>query len=113
MTKEQFNILFVEDDDLFAEMCSDYFGSNPLLSFQRVTSGEEAIREVTSETNLVVLDYQLSASNMLVMNGLQTLNALKKKFPDLPVIVLSAFTSLIVVSGGLLFSVIGSWKLFK
>jgi len=52
-------------------------------------SGEDCLEAMDLNPDLIVLDYQMSSYDEERMDGLETLNEIRKKDPNLPVIVLT------------------------
>src|SRR5207253_1745416 len=53
-------------------------------------TGEDAIPAIVNQPDIVILDYQLDSVKPDAMNGIQILSKLKERFPELPVIFMSA-----------------------
>ncbi len=82
-------ILLVNDSSLVRQLITGLFAEDPFYRVQATASnGELALRQLSRQTfDLVLLDVE-----MPVMNGIETLSALRREYPDLPVIMLSRYT---------------------
>lgn len=84
-------ITIIDDDVTLCEMTRDtllrkFPGSNVVY----YNTGEDALPAIVEKPDIVILDYQLDSVKPDAMNGIQILSKLKERFPDLPVIFMSA-----------------------
>lgn len=77
-------LLVVEDEDRIASFLAKGLGANG-YEVERVATGEDALREVATHPDLVILDLGLPD-----MDGLEVLRRLRADGHDIPVIVLTA-----------------------
>ena len=77
-------LLVVEDEDRIASFLAKGLGANG-YEVERVGTGEDALREVETHPDLVILDLGLPD-----MDGLEVLRQLRAAGHDIPVIVLTA-----------------------
>ncbi|MFM7216912.1 MAG: response regulator [Bacteroidota bacterium] len=85
------HIAIVEDDRHMTEMLSDFISSKyPSAQIEVFKSGEEALSDLSTRPDLVILDYHLDSMNPTAMNGLQILEKLKERYKDIQVVFLSA-----------------------
>ncbi len=86
-------LIFIVDDDKIILHLMEYVlqGKND-YNIKSFLSGEECLRNMYLNPDLVVLDYILNASDNHAMDGLETLIKLKKMNSNLPVIILSGNT---------------------
>ena len=83
-------ISLIEDDPQMREMLKDFFKEKfPMSETSSYSTGEDALKNINDEPDLIVLDYNLDSIDKLAMNGLQVLKKLKDRFPAVPVIFLS------------------------
>ena len=78
-------IFIVEDDEFTAEMLKHYLSLNPENDIEVFHSGKECLGHLNMQPDVVCLDYYLPDEN-----GEEILKKLKRKKPDLPVIIVSA-----------------------
>jgi len=83
-------IALVDDDALFLKMLEIEFVNQGEFEVERFATGEECIRHLSPDSQLVVLDYNLDGINKNAMNGIATLDEIKSIHPLIHVIMLSA-----------------------
>lgn len=89
-TNRTIKISLIDDDPQMREMLKDFFIEKyPLSEITSFATGEESLKKIITEPDLIVLDYHLDSIDAMAMNGLQLLNKLKERFPNVPVIFLS------------------------
>jgi DNA-binding NtrC family response regulator len=99
-------IFVVDDDPAFAEMLSEHLKANPLLDVRIYDTGEEALKHLDEEPDLVILDHTLNMRHHEAADGLHILHRMRHVVPDIKVVMLSAQdsygTALKTVAGGAL-----------
>ncbi len=78
-------IYIVEDDTLTAKMLHHYLSLNPDNDVKIFNTGKDFLKNLDSKPDIVCLDYYLPDEN-----GDELLKKIKKKYPELPVIIVSA-----------------------
>jgi YesN/AraC family two-component response regulator len=82
-------LLFVEDEEDLLEIIGDTLTKLD-ANFMTAKNGQEALSIVAkNKIDIVVTDI-----NMPVMNGLELIENLNEKYPDMPVIIMSAHTEM-------------------
>jgi two-component system OmpR family response regulator len=85
------SIVVVDDDPTMCMMVSDTIEKKlPGAIVSVYNTGEDALAAITSEPDIVVLDYQLDTVKADAMNGIQILGKLRARYPELPVVFLTA-----------------------
>ena|ERR1035437_9930594 len=85
------SIVIIDDDVTLCEMVRDTLARKfPGAVFATYNTGEDALAQITEQPDIAILDYQLDSVRPDAMNGIQILTKLKERFPDLPVIFMSA-----------------------
>jgi two-component system, OmpR family, response regulator len=85
------NKLFLVDDDaLFLKSLEIEFMSNGDFEIETFISGELCLENLSKNPDIIILDYHLDGINPAAMNGLETLQQIKKTNKDIPVIILSS-----------------------
>ena len=79
-------VLVVDDDDTFREMLSDALRYHDYIPFA-VPGGQEALRELGNGS----IDAVITDIKMPGMDGIELLKTIKDQYPDLPVILTTAF----------------------
>lgn len=89
-TNRNLLISLIDDDPQMREMLKDFFsGKYPNSDIETYHTGDEAIKNLVVQPDLIILDYHLDSIDATAMNGLQVLKKIKEKFPNTPVIFLS------------------------
>jgi two-component system OmpR family response regulator len=83
-------ITVIEDDKAMSEMVRDFLSSKfPASEITVYNTGEEALKGIIAEQDVIVLDYNLDSEKANAQNGIQILTKIKDRF-NTPVIFLSA-----------------------
>jgi DNA-binding NtrC family response regulator len=82
-------VFIVDDDQMIRQMMEDKLKSfhHHVSSF---SNGEDCLNSLDEHPDVVVLDYHLDKSIREAANGLQILEAIKKNYPNIHVIMLSS-----------------------
>jgi two-component system, OmpR family, response regulator len=83
-------IFLVDDDVVFLKSLEIEFLQHSDFRIETFTSGERCLGSMTSNPDVIVLDYLLDGTDKNAMDGIATLDNLRKIDPDIPVIMLSA-----------------------
>jgi len=87
---KKIKVFIVDDDDLFLKSLVIQFKANPIYEVVTFATGELCVDEIHTNPDLVILDYHLNSIEKNAMNGLKTLDIIKKINIDIPVIIVSA-----------------------
>jgi len=79
------NVFIVDDDYFCSNIYKQAMKNMGFCNFHLFTTGEECLREISVNPEIVLLDY-----NMASVNGLQVLKVIKDKFPSTFVFMISA-----------------------
>lgn len=82
-------VFLVDDDPSHNQMLKDHLSSKLNVQITTFTSGEDCLRNLDQNPNVIVLDYNLDGSGSNVQNGLEILKKIKSAKPDAEVIMLS------------------------
>ncbi len=82
-------LYLVDDDAVFLKSLEIDFMSSLFFEIHCFSSGEDCLAAMDGQPDIVVLDYMLDGINPIAMNGIQTLDGIKKINKDIPVIMLS------------------------
>lgn len=102
-------IFIVDDDNMMLEMLRDRIGqhaSNTVLTF---STGEDCLKHVAENPDVIILDYYLNSKNPDASNGMEILKAIKKYNPNIHVIFLSGQERYGVVGYHICFTRKGPW----
>jgi DNA-binding NtrC family response regulator len=87
---KKIKVFIVDDDDLFLKALVIQFRENPIYEVVTFATGELCIEDIHNTPDIVILDYHLNSIEKNAMNGLKTLDIIKKINNDIPVIMVSA-----------------------
>lgn len=91
MTNDRKVLLFLVDDDaLFLKLLAIEFAEHTDSTIQTFATGELCLKNLSQIPDIVVLDYHLNGIEKNAINGLETLDSIKKVNPLIPVIMLSS-----------------------
>lgn len=90
MKSEKIKLFLVDDDALFLKSLEIEFLQHADFSIETFTSGEHCLEHLPHYPDVIILDYLLDGIDKNAMNGIDTLDKIKKANPDIPVIMLSA-----------------------
>ena len=82
--KEEFKIFIVEDDQWYGEVIEYHLSLNPDVSIRRFDNGEDFLKALDDQPDLVTLDYTLPN-----ISGEDVLKRVKEFDPELPVVIIS------------------------
>jgi DNA-binding NtrC family response regulator len=75
---------------LFLKSLVIQFKENPIYEVVTFATGELCVEAIHNNPDIVILDYHLNGIEKNAMNGLKTLDIIKKRNSDIPVIIVSA-----------------------
>ncbi len=83
-------VFVVDDDEMMAMALEDHLTKNTLHEIHIFTTGEECIRNLRLQPDIIILDYNLNSVQKEAANGMAILDAIKKLNRDIPVILFSS-----------------------
>jgi DNA-binding NarL/FixJ family response regulator len=83
-------IFIIDDDEMLTMALSDYLTRSVSHDIQVYHTGEEALKRLDEEPDVVVLDFHLNTVNQSAANGLEILKQIRKQMPNVRVIMLSS-----------------------
>jgi len=91
MSKSSRKIFIVDDEPMLTEMLTDYLADkDSTLSIHSFSTGEDCLKCIDDNPDIVVLDYYLNSKEREAANGIDILKTIKDKNKSLPVIMLSS-----------------------
>jgi two-component system OmpR family response regulator len=81
-------IFIVDDDPIINLLVMKRFTSEGYL-LESFRYGEDCLKEIHRNPDLIILDYYFVGENLEVMNGMEVFNRIKELKPNTPVIILS------------------------
>jgi CheY-like chemotaxis protein len=86
--KKEKLIFLVDDDPIINLLVMKRFAAEGYL-LESFRYGEDCLKEIHRNPDLIILDYYFVSENMEVMNGMEVFNRIKESNPHIPVIILS------------------------
>ncbi len=90
MIKEKIKLFLVDDDAVFLKSLEIEFLNEEGYIVETYATGELCIDSLSNKPDVIILDYHLDGIDKNAMNGLQTLDKIKARNPDIPVVILSS-----------------------
>lgn len=88
-TDDKRYIFLVDDEPIQNEMLKDYLSERFLYGIKVFDNGEEALKHMDLNPEIIVLDYHLNSHKTDAKNGVEILKAIKEQYPENQVIMLS------------------------
>ncbi|MCX6249842.1 MAG: response regulator [Bacteroidetes bacterium] len=82
-------IFIVDDDAMLTEALKDYLTRRTPNEIHIFSTGEDCLRHLSQNPDVIILDYYLNTVQKDAANGMEILQVIKKHYPDLHVIMLS------------------------
>lgn len=89
MATDKRYVFLVDDEPIQNEMLKDYLNERFLYEIMTFESGEDMLKNMHLNPEIVVLDYHLSAHIPNAKNGVEILKTVKEQYPTVQVIMLS------------------------
>jgi DNA-binding NtrC family response regulator len=83
------SIFIVDDDPKQSSMLKDFLSSSE-LNIQTFNSGEECLKNLDSDPEIIFLDYHFDLLGPDAMNGIDILQKIKERKPEIEVVMLSS-----------------------
>ncbi len=83
-------IFVVDDDEILSMALEDYISSRSMHKVSVFNTGEECLKHLREQPNVIILDYHLNSEYKDAANGMQILEAVKKINKQIHVIMLSS-----------------------
>lgn len=84
-------IFFVDDDKMILNLLEYTFQSRKNYNVKTFLSGEDCLKNLSQNPDLIVLDHVLSGSKEGQMDGMDTMKMINQQNPDIPVIILTGY----------------------
>lgn len=88
--ESKIKIFLVDDDELFLKSLEIEFLQHGDFTIETFVTGEQCLEHISSNPDVVILDYLLDGVDKNAMDGIKTLDKIKAANPGIPVIMLSA-----------------------
>jgi DNA-binding NarL/FixJ family response regulator len=80
----------VDDDEMLTEALKDYLTRKTPNDIIIFSTGEECLKHLKENPDVIILDYYLNTIQKDAANGMEILQVIKKHYPELHVIMLSS-----------------------
>jgi DNA-binding NtrC family response regulator len=90
MKNEKIKLFLVDDDAVFLKSLEIEFLQHADFIIETFATGELCMENLSHNPDVIILDYHLDGINKTAMNGMETLDKIKKYNPDIPVVMLSS-----------------------
>ena len=88
--RKKIKLFLVDDDVMYLKLLEIEFLQHAEFVIETYATGELCVANLSNHPNLIILDYHLDGVDETAMNGIETLDRIKKFNPDIPVIMLSS-----------------------
>jgi two-component system OmpR family response regulator len=88
--ENKIKIFLVDDDAVFLKSLEIEFLEQSNFVIQTFNTGEDCLKNLYSNPDIIILDYQLDGIDKHAMNGIETLDKLNEIKSEIPVIMLSS-----------------------
>lgn len=82
-------IFIVDDDTMLTEALTDYLTRHIAHDIHSFQTGEDCIKRLSENPDIIILDYYLNSVQKDAANGMEILQTIKTKLPNTHVIMLS------------------------
>ena len=83
-------IFIVDDDEMLTEAMSDYLTRDTPHKISIFHTGEECVKHISENPDVIILDYYLNTVESDAANGLEVLESIRKHLPNTRFIMLSS-----------------------
>ena len=87
---EPIKLFLVDDDPIFLKSLEIEFLLHADFAVETYSTGELCMKNLSHTPDVIILDYHLDGIDKDAMNGISTLDQIKKYNPDIPVVMLSS-----------------------
>lgn len=88
--ENKISLFLVDDDAVFLKMLEIELLQHADFEIKTFSSGELCLEELSQNPDVIILDYHLDGIDKNAMNGLETLDKIKERNADIPVVMLSS-----------------------
>jgi DNA-binding NtrC family response regulator len=90
MSNDKIKLFLVDDDAVFLKSLEIEFHQHTDFTVETFATGELCLASLSSNPDVIILDYHLDGTDKNAMNGIETLDKIKEYNPDIPVVMLSS-----------------------
>jgi DNA-binding NarL/FixJ family response regulator len=84
------NIFVVDDNKMFSQMLKDHLSQNPMFKVTLFKTGEDCLKNLYQNPDIIILDYYLNDVSKEAADGLEILTEIKRNLKLVHVIMLSS-----------------------
>lgn len=88
--RKKIKLFLVDDDVMYLKLLEIEFLQHADFVIETYATGELCVANLSNHPDVIILDYYLDGVDESAMNGIETLDIIKKFNPDIPVIMLSS-----------------------
>jgi len=88
--RKKIKLFLVDDDVMYLKLLEIEFLQHADFVIETYATGELCVANLSNQPDAIILDYHLDGVDETAMNGIETLDRIKKFNPDIPVIMLSS-----------------------
>ncbi|MCK9639103.1 MAG: response regulator [Prolixibacteraceae bacterium] len=88
--KKKIKLFLVDDDAMYLKLLEIEFLQHADFEIETYATGELCVAKLSNQPDVIILDYYLDGVDKSAMNGIETLDRIKKFNSDIPVIMLSS-----------------------
>ena len=88
--EDKIKLFLVDDDAVFLKSLEIQFTTHGDFEIETFATGELCLKKLMDKPDLIILDYHLDGIDKDAMNGIETLDGIKKTNSQIPVIMLSS-----------------------
>ncbi len=88
--ENKIKLFLVDDDALFLKALEIEFIQHADFDIETFATGELCVENLSSNPDVIILDYFLDGIDKNAKNGIETLDTIKAFSPDIPVVMLSS-----------------------
>ena len=89
-TQPPIKLFLVDDDAVFLRLLAIEFQQTGNFEVQTFPTGESCLEHLSDKPDVIILDYHLDGIDPGAMNGIETLDKIKERNVDIPVVMLSS-----------------------
>ncbi len=89
-SENKIKLFLVDDDAVFLKSLEIEFLQHADFSIETFATGELCMEKLFHNPDVIILDYHLDGIDKNAINGMETLDKIKKFNPDIPVVMLSS-----------------------
>ena len=83
-------VFVVDDDEMMAMALEDHLTRNTLHEIHVFSTGEDCIKNLRLQPDIIILDYNLNSVSKEAADGMKILEAIKKLNRQIPVVLFSS-----------------------